>query len=182
MSNALEHTDRPRSLSEAVKEPTPQPPLGPPHDAYATVCLGVFFAAGLFFMGYGRTENGWIGWTGMIVSFAALIASVQYFIRAYGFSPRGSIYESMGGAKVLVFFAFFFTAGLVAPAIYTQYAGESTLALVLGFLAIAVLAVAPMRAALGQARPGSPRTSNPELGGTGRAVRYGPAAHRRGRG
>ena len=138
-------------LSEVVKGPQPKPPLGPPHDAWATIGLTVFFAAGMFFIGYGRTENDWIGWTGMIISFAALIATFQYFIRAYGFRSRGWSENIPTGAYVAGFFGFFFTAQMVAPAIYSQFAGESTLALVGSYLAVAALLIAPLRAALGHA-------------------------------
>lgn len=144
-------------LSEAVQEPEPKPPLGPPHDTWATIGLAVFFASGLFFTGYGRTENDWIGWTGMIASFAALVASVQYFIRAYGFRSRRGHWNIPVGTYLATFFGFFFAGQFVAPALYVQYAGESALAMVVSFLAVSALAVAPMRAALGTA----PKTTQP---------------------
>lgn len=138
-------------LSEVVRGPTPKPPLGPPHDAYATLGLGVFFAGALFFIGYGRTVNDWIGWTGMILSLAAVIACFQYFIRAYGLRTRGWNENMPTGAYFAMFFAFMFTTQFVAPAIYVQYAGESTLGLIISYLGLSALVVAPFRMALGHA-------------------------------
>lgn len=144
-------TQQRQPLSEAVQDRPPKPPLGPPHDAFATICLAACFAAGLFFSGYGRTENDWIGWTGLIVSLGATVLSLHYFIRAYGFRTKGWQEGIPTGAYFALFFGFFFTFSLVAPAIYSGYAGQSTIALVGSLVAVSALPVAGLRAALGKA-------------------------------
>lgn len=156
MTTAPERRPERQPLSEVVKGPQPKPPLGPPHDAWATIGLGVFFASGLLFTGYVRTEGDWIGWTGFALSFAALIAAGQYFIRAYGFNSRGWSENVPTGAYFAAFFAFFFVTQMVAPAVYSEYAGRSTMALIASFLALSAMAVAPLRMALGRAAPEPP--------------------------
>lgn len=140
-----------RPLSEVVKGPQPKPPLGPPHDGYATFGLGVFSAVALFFIGYARTVDDWIGWTGMILSLAAVVACFYYFGRAYGFRNRGWNEDMPTGAYFAMFFGFMFAMQFVAPAIYVHYAGESTLGLVVSYLSLSALVIAPMRLALGKA-------------------------------
>ncbi|TLP98491.1 hypothetical protein FEF26_04860 [Nesterenkonia salmonea] len=151
MSPAGRDTHERQSLSDAVKDPDPKPPLGPPHDAWATVGLAVFFASGLYFVGHSRAENDWIGWSGLILSFAALLTSLHYFVRAYGFRSKGWQENIPTGAYFALFFAFFSTISFVAPALYNQFAEESRLGLVLSLLSVSALTVATLRAALGHA-------------------------------
>lgn len=147
-SNFRTRRTRP-TLSEAVQEPEPKPALGRSHDAYATVCVTLAFAALLFFTGRARIESDWVGWTGFGVSLAALFAAVHYFKRAYGFSSRGSD-ELPRGAVASTFFCFL-GMQYVTPALYAQYFQESLFGLCLACLALAGLVVGPLRAALGKA-------------------------------
>lgn len=65
-----------RSLSEAVQGPQRKPALGPPHDVYAAVGLTFAGAGMLFFAGRARVEWDALGWTGMLICCAALVAIV----------------------------------------------------------------------------------------------------------
>lgn len=144
-----EHTSN-GSCCRRLKEPAPKPPLGRPHDAYATVFLVVFFAAAMFFTAYNRAEASWMGWVGMSGSLAALGVSFQYFIRSYGYANRGPIRIPLG-AGFSAFVAFMFAGWIVAPALHAQLFGENLPALIVSYLVIAILTFAPMRIALGEA-------------------------------
>ncbi|WP_300343692.1 hypothetical protein [Nesterenkonia sp.] len=48
-----------QSLSDSVAEPAPKPPLGRPHDAWATVCLTVSVAALFLFFGRMASQLDW---------------------------------------------------------------------------------------------------------------------------
>lgn len=141
-------------LSEAVQEPQPKPPLGAPHDAYATLCLTVVIMAVVFFTGRASGEDDALGWIGMITSFAVVIVATYYFQRAYGFSSR-SWENSPMGAMVSTYFGIMLILRFVPAALYQQYFHESLLAYSLSCLTVAALPIAVLRAALGKA--GSPR-------------------------
>src|SRR5690625_4189165 len=77
------------TASEPVAKPATKPALGRPHDAFATFYVALAFAGLLFLLGRARVEADWVGWTGTLIAFIALIASAHYFMRAYGFSSKG---------------------------------------------------------------------------------------------
>lgn len=138
------------SLSEAVQEPVPRPGLGPPHDTRATVLLTLGLAAALLFQGRVNVEDSWMSWAGWLTAWAIVAVGIYYFQRAYGFSSRGWGRAPMGAVTTAIF-GFMLTGFFVAPALYS-YAEESTLGLVSGFMAIAMLAMGTLRAALGPAQ------------------------------
>ncbi|WP_150461904.1 hypothetical protein [Nesterenkonia ebinurensis] len=151
MSAETENKQQRQLLSEAAKEPPPKPPLGPPHDAWATVLLTLTAASFLFFAGYTRAEWNTVGWTGFILSAVASIGTVQYFIRAYGFKSRRWQEDVPTGGFFAFFIAFGATTMFITEAIYRQLVEESLFALVIGFLGLATMLVVPVRMALGHA-------------------------------
>lgn len=109
----------------------------------------------MFFIGWSRTEPDWIGWTGFGISFALLTAAGIYFVRAYGFGPS-SLYERSSNFPVFAYLGVFCGAfgltNFVVPAIHNHFTGEGAWGLLFTYFTIALLIVAPMRLALGQAR------------------------------
>lgn len=139
-----------RLLCEAVQGPQPKPALGPPHDTYAALFATVALASVLFFSGWTRVEPDWTGWVGFIGSFVVLISLVHYWQRAYGFASRGWGSAPMG-AVIAAIFGFMLVNQIVAPAVYSYYVDEGLFGVLVACLAIALLFVAPLRAALGKA-------------------------------
>lgn len=139
------------SLSEAVQEKPAKPPLGPPHDAYATAGSSLTFSAALFCAGRANVVGDPVGWIGMIVSFAAAIAFAYYFMRAYGLASRGWGNVSFGSA-LASYFGFMFVLQFVPAALYEQYFHQSLLGYSVSCLAVAALPIAVLRASLGPAR------------------------------
>ena len=137
-------------LSEAVQGPHSKPALGPPHDTYAAFFATVALTLALFFSGRTRVEPDWTGWVGFIASFVVLISLVYYWQRAYGFASRGWGAAPMG-AVIAAIFGFMLVNQFVTPAVYSSYAEENLFGALLGCFAIALLFIAPLRAALGKA-------------------------------
>lgn len=86
----------------------------------------------------------------MALSFGGLLAALHYAHRAYG-SDSQSWSRVPLGARISLVAAYILVIQIVGPALYAQYAEESLMVLVLGCLAVATLAIAPFRAALGKA-------------------------------
>jgi len=151
--------NRPRKLrptgSEPVQKPATRPALGRSHDAYATFYVALAFAGLLFFLGRARVETDWIGWTGSLFAFIALIAAAHYFKRAYGFSSQG-VDELPRGAVASTFMCLLFGLQYIPGALYAQFFEESVLGYAVMCLALAGIVVGPLRAALGKA----PRTTS----------------------
>ena len=136
--------------SGPARKAPPKPPLGPPHDTYATLALSLAFAAALFFAGQFQGGEGRLTWVGMLASLAVAIAGVFYFLRAYGFASRGRGHVPRG-AMVAGVFGFMYVQQFVPAALYEEYFHESVLAYSLSCLAVAALPVAVLRGALGKA-------------------------------
>lgn len=145
--------------TEGMPTSKPKPPLGPPHDAFATALIVISFAAVIYFLGDPKDELAWLSWSALILCLATLIGSFQYFIRAYGFASQGWNENTPMGITFFFPASLIFLSMLIAPALHTAFADESLFGLVLSCLALAVLIMAPFRMALGKApSPESPST------------------------
>lgn len=153
------------SLSEAVQGPQPKPALGPPHDVYAAVGLTFAGAGMLFFAGRARVEWDALGWTGMLICCAALVAIVLYFQRAYGFSSTGWG-NSTTGAGLAAMLGFMIVLQFVPAALYAQIFDDSLFGYVVVCLGFAMFGVGILRAALGAAEA-PPRPDETESGSPG---------------
>ena len=138
------------TASESVHKPVTKPALGRPHDAYATFYVALVFAGLLFFLGRARIESDWVGWTGSLIGFIALIATVHYFKRAYGFSSQG-VDDLPRGAVASTFMCLLFGLQHIPGALYAQVFEENVFGYAVMCLALAGMVVGPLRAALGKA-------------------------------
>lgn len=136
------------SFSEAGKAKPPKPPLGPPHDTYATLILTLGVAAAFFTSGVAQGST--LGWVGMLVSLTMAVAAVFYLQRAYGFASRGWGPVPVG-ARSAGAFCFVLVYALVPSALYEQYFQDSLFAYTVTCLAVAALPIAILRGALGKA-------------------------------
>jgi len=139
-----------QTASGPVAKPATKPALGRPHDAYATFYVALAFAGLLFFLGRARVEADWVGWTGTLIAFIALIASAHYFMRAYGFSSKG-VDDLPRGAVATTFMCLLFGLQYIPGALYAQVFEESVFGYAVMCLALAGIVVGPLRAALGKA-------------------------------
>ncbi|MGJ9404826.1 hypothetical protein ACHABQ_00680 [Nesterenkonia aurantiaca] len=148
-------TSNDRAEDRSAHEPAPRArrrtPLGPPHDAYATVGLTVASAAALFFNGRVRAQADALGWIGMIVSLVAIVGLISYLQRAYGFSPRGGWGGVPTGAVIASFFGSFYIMQFIPAALYEAYFEESLLGYTVSCLALAMVVFGFLRAGLGRA-------------------------------
>lgn len=139
-----------RMPPESGRKASPKPPLGPPHDTYATLALTLAFAASLFFAGRFQGGEGRLTWVGMLACLAVAVAAVFYFQRAYGFASRGRGTVPRGSLVAGVF-GFIYIQQFVPGALYQEYFHESVLVYSLTCLAVAALPVAVLRGTLGNA-------------------------------